>query len=67
MRNQLAVSFHAKAFRIHSKILTEMNIQEIRLKLAKEDAKEAAEGINPPHKASLTSFLTKAFDLEEQQ
>ena len=29
--------------------------------------KVLAEGINPPHKTSLTSFLTKAFDLEEQQ
>ena len=42
-------------------------MQEIRLELAKEDAKEAAQGINPPHKTSLASFLTKAFDLEEQQ
>jgi hypothetical protein len=67
MRNQLAISFHAKAFGLHSKILTETTMQEIRLELTKEDAKDAAEGINPPHKTSLTSFLTKAFDLEEQQ
>ena len=42
-------------------------MQEIRFELAKEDAKEAEQGINPPHKTSLTSFLTKGFDLEEQQ
>ena len=42
-------------------------MQEIRFKLTKEDAMEAAQGINSPHKISLTSFLTKAFDLEEQQ
>lgn len=42
-------------------------MQEIRLELAKEDTMDAAEGINPPHKTSLTSFLIKAFDLEEQQ
>jgi hypothetical protein len=42
-------------------------MQEIRFELTKEDAVEAAQGINPPHKTSLTSFLTKGLDLEEQQ
>jgi hypothetical protein len=51
----------------YTKTVTETTLQEIRHELAKEDAKEAAQGIHPPHKTSLTSFLTKAFDLEEQQ
>ena len=51
----------------YTKILTETTLQEIRHELAKEDAKEAAQGIHPPHQTSLMSFLTKAFDLEEQQ
>lgn len=51
----------------YTKILTETTMQEIRFELAKEDAKEAEQGINTPHKTSLTSFLTKGFDLEEQQ
>ena len=51
----------------YTKISTESTMQEIRLELAKEDAKEAEQGILPPHKTSLTSFLTKGFDLEEQQ
>lgn len=54
-------------FEFHSKLLTETTLQEIRLELAKEDANEAAQGIYPPHKTSLTSFLTKGFDLEDQQ
>ena len=52
---------------LHFKISTETTLQEIRLELAKEDANEAAQGISPPHKTSLTTFLTKGFDLEEQQ
>ena len=49
------------------KFCVETTLQEIRVELAKEDAKEASQGINPPHKTSLTSFLMKGFDLEEQQ
>jgi hypothetical protein len=51
----------------YTKIVTETTLQEIRHELAKEDAKEVAQGIQPLHQTSLTSFLTKAFDLEEQQ
>ena len=42
-------------------------MQEIRLELTKEDTIEATQGIIPPHKTSLTTFLTKALELEEQQ
>ena len=51
----------------YTKILSETTLQEIRHELTKEDAKEVAQGIHPPHQTSLTSFLIKAFNLEEQQ
>ncbi|KIL55654.1 hypothetical protein M378DRAFT_17763, partial [Amanita muscaria Koide BX008] len=42
-------------------------LQDVRSELAKEDAKAAADGVVPPHKMSLTVFLTKGLELEEQQ
>ena len=42
-------------------------IQTIRLKLAKEEAAEAAAGKVPLHKVSLTKFLSTGFELEDQQ
>lgn len=42
-------------------------IQEIRLKLAKEDAAEVANGVIFPHTTSATVFLTKGLEIEAQQ
>ncbi|KAF9470706.1 hypothetical protein BDN70DRAFT_939490 [Pholiota conissans] len=42
-------------------------LQDVRLELAKEDAEAASSGISPPHKISLTEFLTDGLELEEQQ
>jgi hypothetical protein len=42
-------------------------LQDVRLDLAKEEATEAARGRVSPHNATLTTFLTTALDLEEQQ
>jgi len=44
-----------------------MTLQDVRLNLAKEEAAEAARGLISPHEVTLSSFLTTAFDLEEQQ
>jgi len=37
------------------------------LELAKEDAKELEDGVEAMHKISMTTFLVKGLDLEEQQ
>jgi len=42
-------------------------LHDVRLELAKEDAKELNNGVEAPHKISITSFLVKGLDLEEQQ
>ena len=42
-------------------------LQDVCLKLAKEDSVLAATGTILPHKASSTSFLTICLELEEQQ
>ena len=42
-------------------------LQDVRLKLTKEDAAAAAKGAQSPHKTSVTSFLVMGMDLEDQQ
>ncbi|KAF9470194.1 hypothetical protein BDN70DRAFT_821649, partial [Pholiota conissans] len=42
-------------------------LQDVRLELAKEDAEAVSAGICSPHEISLTEFLTKGLELEEQQ
>lgn len=42
-------------------------LQDVRLQLAREEAADAAQGNLPLHRTTLTSFLTLALDLEEQQ
>jgi len=42
-------------------------LHDVRLELAKEDAREAESGIEAPHKLSMTTFLVKGLELEEQQ
>jgi hypothetical protein len=42
-------------------------LQDVRLKLAKEDSVLAATGTISAHQTSLTSFLTIGLELEEQQ
>lgn len=42
-------------------------LQDVRLELAKEDADVAKEGAAAPHTISLTEFLMKGLELEEQQ
>lgn len=42
-------------------------MQDIRLELAKEDGEAAKDGAVAPHETSLTEFLMKGLELEEQQ
>ncbi|PPQ96654.1 hypothetical protein CVT26_010318, partial [Gymnopilus dilepis] len=42
-------------------------LQDVRLELTKEDAEDASNGIAAPHESSMTEFLTKGLELEEQQ
>jgi hypothetical protein len=42
-------------------------LQDVRLELAKEDAEAAKDGAVAPHATSLTEFLMKGLELEEQQ
>jgi hypothetical protein len=42
-------------------------LQDVRLELAKEDSKSAAQGEEISHKTSLTGFLITGLELEEQQ
>ena len=42
-------------------------MQDVRLELAKSDAILAAQGGPFVHKSSLTSFITRGLELEEQQ
>lgn len=42
-------------------------LQDVRLDLAKEEAAEVARGRVSLHNVTLTTFLTTALDLEEQQ
>lgn len=42
-------------------------LHDVRLQLAREEASDMAAGISPLHQTTLTSFLTMALDLEEQQ
>jgi len=42
-------------------------LQDVRLELAKEDALELENGGEALHKLSLTTFLVKGLELEEQQ
>jgi len=42
-------------------------LQDVRLELAKEEAVNAARGVLPKHKITLTGFFFAAFDIEEQQ
>jgi hypothetical protein len=48
-------------------ILLATTLQDVRLELAREEAAEAARGSTSPHKVTLTTFLTTALELEEQQ
>jgi len=45
----------------------ESTMQEVRLELAKDDATSAAQGGIFIHKSSLTGFITRGIELEEQQ
>lgn len=42
-------------------------LQDVRLELAQEDAEMAKDGAVAPHVTSLTDFLMKGLDLEDQQ
>lgn len=42
-------------------------LQDVRLALAKEEAAQAALGILPRHKISLSAFLISGFELEDSQ
>lgn len=42
-------------------------LQDVRLELAKEDAEAAKDGAVAAHETSLTEFLMKGLELEEQQ
>ena len=42
-------------------------LQDVHLELAKEDADMGKEGAAAPHTISLTEFLMKGLELEEQQ
>jgi hypothetical protein len=42
-------------------------LQDVRLELAKEETANAARGVLPKHKTTLTGFFFAAFDIEEQQ
>ena len=42
-------------------------MQDVCLKLAKEDGDVAKDGAVAPHETSLTEFLMKGLELEEQQ
>ena len=42
-------------------------VQDIRLELVQEEADEVNHGVLPPHKISMSSFLTLGLELEEQQ
>jgi len=42
-------------------------MQDVRLELAKSDSNLAAQGGPFIHKTSLTSFITRGLELEEQQ
>jgi hypothetical protein len=39
----------------------------VRLELSKEEAANAARGVLPKHKITLTGFFFAAFEIEEQQ
>jgi hypothetical protein len=54
-------------FPCHLHLCLATTLQDVRLELAKEEAAEAAKGCTSPHKVTLTTFLTTALDLEEQQ
>lgn len=47
--------------------LIEATLQDVRLELAKEDAADTAKGVVSPHSTSVTEFLIKGLELEEQQ
>jgi len=42
-------------------------LQDVRLQFAKEEAVQAARGVLPKHKTTLTGFFFAAFEIEEQQ
>ena len=42
-------------------------LQDVRLKLAEEEAAEASRGSLPAHRVSMTAFLIAGLELEEEQ
>ena len=42
-------------------------LQDVHLELANEEAVNAARGVLPKHKITMTGFFFAAFDIEEQQ
>ena len=48
-------------------LLPATTLQDVQFKLAKEDAEATEASLCSPHKVSLTEFLTKGLELEEQQ
>ncbi|KAI0245468.1 hypothetical protein BJV78DRAFT_1356698 [Lactifluus subvellereus] len=63
----LCSSYHPLVFPHHLHPPLATTLQDVRLDLAKEEAAEAARGHIFPHKVTLTTCLTMALDLEEQQ
>ena len=46
----------------------EITLQDVRLELLKDEAAErGAKGAPPPHKVSLTGFMTTGFEIEDRQ
>ncbi|TFK18461.1 hypothetical protein FA15DRAFT_729809 [Coprinopsis marcescibilis] len=51
----------------YEEALQRTTLQEVRLKLSKEEIAEAGRGELPQHRISVTSFLTTGLEIEEQQ
>ena len=48
-------------------LFTETTLQDVRLRLAREEATQAALGDLPRHNTSLLTFLMIGFELEDSQ
>ena len=67
IRNRLHVRRNVPGIASTYKLLLATTLQDVRLELAREEAAEAARGRVSYHNITLTTFLTTALDLEEQQ
>ncbi|KAF7761114.1 hypothetical protein Agabi119p4_10523 [Agaricus bisporus var. burnettii] len=47
--------------------IIETTVQDVKLELAKEDAADGAKGVISAHSTTVTEFLVKGLELEEQQ